>query len=174
MCNDGLNEESKNKITARINKNYELMEEIKLKLVSRYTKDLDSELDFVKSILDDRSRVISTDELSLIVLELPTLIYFACEGLERLGMKEAVIETIKKDAYNQAHLKAVGTVEIKKSTAETESRQEAIMQTIYKGAYKTLKTKIEAAYELLNAVKKVLNDRTDTYKKEKYNSRYSS
>lgn len=131
-------------------------------VVSRYCKQLDRYVKQIDDILKQDSEI-SDEELDDFALNLPALIYFACDAQESLGIKEDVSRAIRNEIYNKARDKAEGTVADKDSIANLASQEEDLIVLIYQRAYKKIKCRIDAAYEILNSVKKVMTRRISAY-----------
>ena len=156
---------SKEDLSETINKvevNSELIDSIVDDIVSKYCKSLDSYVKQIDDILKEGNEI-SDYELDDFALNLPSLIYFACDAQESLGIKEDVSKAFRAEIYNIAREKASGTVADKDSVAILASQKESLVVAIYQRSYKKIKCRIEAAYELLNSVKKVLTRRIASY-----------
>lgn len=143
----------------RVEESTKLVEDVVNSLVSTYCADLDDFMGLIRSILRDPASIVTDDELESMVLVLPNLIYFASDSVESLGLRGDMAKAIRLDAYNAIHKAASGTVADKRAQAESGSQEEALVQACYESAYKKIKNKIEAAYEQLNAIKKVIDRR---------------
>ena len=138
-------------------------------LVEEYTKELDEKVNAVKSYLNQIKEFdLGFDVLSLqkIVIDLSSTIYFTQEQVEKIGVLEDMSKIKYKKAYNDAYMAKQGaaTLESRKYTADqlramadTDALEENIINFIYAHAASVLKTKIDAAYELLKAVSKCLS-----------------
>lgn len=146
-------------IRERVDSNSKFISQVVDNLITEYTKDLDSMMEFILEIVRDEKNPASDAELNNIVLELPAILYYASEGVEKLGIKEDVARAIRKEIYNSAHKEAGGTIADKQAEAEIASQQEYIVQVAYERAYKIIRAKIDAGYELLSSVKKVISSR---------------
>lgn len=138
-------------------------------LVEEYTKELDDKVNAVKHYLEQiREYDLGFDVLSLqkMALDLSSTIYFTQERVEKLGLLDDLSKIKYKKAYNDAYMAKQGaaTLEARKYTsdqlraiADTEAIEENLINFIYSHAASVLKTKIDAAYELLKAVSKCLS-----------------
>jgi hypothetical protein len=150
------------KVTTIINKvedNAELILDITGQLVENYCGPLDRcMLDF-KNILDDPQYPPTDEELEIMALKLPNLLYFTGEAVETLGIKGDIAEAVKMDIYNKVHLETSGTIADKQAAADLETQKEKLVQVSYQRAYKKIKLRMEAGYETLNSIKKVISRR---------------
>lgn len=147
----------------RIETNSDLIEVIVNKLVQDYCKPLDEYVSFIRSILNDSANPPTDTELDDFVLNIPTLLYFTGEAQESLGIKEDVAKAVKQELFSEVYAAAVGTIGDKTAAAELLTQNEYIVHTAYQRAYKKVKLRMEAAYELLQSVKKVISRRTTEY-----------
>ena len=99
------------------------------------------------------------EELEDFTLNLPSLLYLVSARREELKVKEEVAKAIHKDVYNRVREKAQGTVADKDTAADLAAQSEAITVIVLQRSGSTIKTREEAAWEMLNSVKKVLTRR---------------
>ncbi len=129
-------------------------------IVQEVCKDLDSYMKQIDEILCDRDTPVSDTELEDFTLNLPSLLYLVSARREELRVKEDVAKAVHKDVYNRVREKAQGTVADKDTAADLAAQSEAITVIVLQRAGSTIKTREEAAWEMLNSVKKVLTRRT--------------
>lgn len=149
-------------------------------LVKRYSKELDEFVEVVQKYLqlvkEGTMEVYDTETLELQAIKLPTLLYFAGDGLEILGAESDVAEYRRKELYNQVISELSTekyTIPDKKAEAEKRTEYEAMVTEIYDRAYKQLKLKIEHATKLLESMKKVMEIRTAKISKGKGGDEYN-
>lgn len=141
-----------------------ILDEIVADIINPYCKDLDKYVLFIKDCLKDGENPPTTDELDDFCLNLSTYIYFAGGMCEQLGIRDDISKAIYKEVYHTARANLdKGTVADKDSLAELASQEEYIVSSAYTRAYKTLRSKIENAQELLSSCKKVLSRRMAEY-----------
>lgn len=150
-------------IQRRVNSNSELIDSIVDRLVADHCEPLDNYMKFVQNILQDTANPPTDKELDDFVLNIATLLYFAGEAQESLGIKEDVAKAIKMELYNEVYDKAQGTIADKTSKAELATQAEYISHTAYARAYKKVKLRVEAGNEVLQSVKKVISRRMSEY-----------
>ena len=144
----------------RINNNSKLINDLTNKLVADYCKQLDDYVRFIQSILQDDKHPPTAQELDDFCLNLPVLLYFAGEAQENLGIKTDVAKAVKQEKYNEVYKELQkGTISDKTSKAELAVQSEEVTRIIYARAYSIVKNKLEAAYELLSSIKKVISRR---------------
>lgn len=133
-------------------------------LVLGYTSDLDQLM--IKIHVDTVENEATDAQLEKYVLELSNALYFIGSRLEAMGIKDDLSKLAAKQVYNEAYLDAPVDAKGKKPTvaeltaiAEDSSRYETIMNNIYSRAYRQIKYKVDAAYEMLASLRKVISKR---------------
>ena len=124
-----------------------------------FCKELDDLMDNWRSMLKDKNNPPTDLELEDIIAEIPVILYFFSEGVEKVGIKEDIANALRQEVYNKINIEEHGNVGDRKSMAELGSQEEEIVKIAYKRAAKILKYKLEAGYELLNSAKKILGFR---------------
>lgn len=147
----------------RINNNSKLINDLTNKLVSDYCKQLDNYVKFVQDLLQDDKHPPTAEELDDIVMNLPVLLYFCGEAQENLGIKTDVAKAVKLEKYNEIYNEVKGTIADKTAKSELAAQSETVTHIIYDRAYKIVKEKMNAAYELLSSCKKVISRRMSEY-----------
>lgn len=143
----------------KVEKNSAKVEKLVDELVDKYCHQLDELVSMFKEILHDKDNPITEDELDEICLKLPTYLYFIGEAQERFGVKEDIAKSVKMELYNEIHQRTKGTIADKQAASEAATLEEDIVYQAYKRSYKRIKQKLEAAYELLSSIKKVISRR---------------
>lgn len=138
-------------------------------LVEEYSKDLDEKVDGIHAYLTQcRTYDLDLDVPSLqrIVIDLSAAIYYTSSRLEQVEMLADMAKISYKDKYNEAYTSRQGRAKIedRKYTAEqlrALADQEAIEQElthfIYEHCAAILKSKVDAANELLKRCSKSLS-----------------
>jgi len=132
------------------------------RIVKTYCKPLDDYMQQIDDILKSGQEV-SDEELDDFALNIPSLIYFASEAQEAVGIREDVARAIRVEVFNIARQHAKGTVADKDSVADLTSQHELVATVVYQRAYKKIRSRIDAAYEMLNSIKKVMSRRIASY-----------
>lgn len=143
----------------RVNKNSKLINDLTNKLVADYCKGLDELVYSLENIVKDFKNPPTVEMLDYYALNLPIQLYFSGEAQENLGIKTDTAKAIKQEKYNEIYREVNGTIADKTAHSELASQSEAITHIIYDRAYKIVKEKMEAAYELLSSIKKVISRR---------------
>lgn len=144
--------------------NVEQFNQIANNLVTAYTDDIDNLMSRIN--MDVVENEASDDVLEKYMLELSNALYFIGTKLEGMGIKDDLSKLAAKEVFNNAYLDAPLDEKGKKPTvaeitaiAEGESRYETIMNNIYSRAYRQIKYKVDAAYEMLASLRKILSKR---------------
>lgn len=146
------------------------IKEISDKLVEKYCGELDEEMKKIGNMLIC-SQNMTDNELDFEILNLANILYFVGAGQEDLGIKEDTCKAIRQEVYSKAREQATGkTVADKTAQAELIAQAETMTLSIYSRAYKKVKLRMDAGYEMLNSLKKVMNKRITEM--ELSNSRY--
>ena len=118
-------------------------------LVEAYVKDLDEAMRELTVIMDsigeNSIEDIPDSHIEYYCVKIPSLMYYAGQKVEELGMQADLASNSKKVALNDALLKVSGTVPEKKAQAEKLTEDKALVEAIYRRAYNSLKTKLEMA-----------------------------
>ena len=136
------------------------VDEIVNSIIQPYCKDLDNYVRFIADCLKDGENPPTTAELEDFCMNLSAYIYFAGGMCEQLGIRDDISKAIWREVYNTARdNNSHGTVADKNTQAELQSQHEQLTNVCYSRAYKTMKSKVDAAQELLSSCKKVLSHR---------------
>lgn len=159
-----------NDIMERVDGISDTIRRISDRLVKKYCSDLDNFMQVTRDIIT-RNEGISDVQLEQSILELANILYFTGSAQEDLGIKEDTCKAIRQEVYSKAREQATGkTVADKTAQAELVAQAETITLAIYSRAYKKVKLRMDAGYEMLNSLKKVMNKRITEM--ELSNSRY--
>lgn len=137
-------------------------------LVTAYTQHLD---DIMKDLYDthlcDAATPIALLEEKL--FELNNILYFMGDKLDTLSIKTDLAKRAAKEVYNNSYLnhqvkdvvdkKNKTTVAELSAIAERDSLYEATVEDMYEHAESRLKFKIDAGYQMVKAISKILSRR---------------
>jgi hypothetical protein len=146
-------------IIARVEDNSEKIEKVVDELIQPYCEKLDTLITKFRNCLMDKENPVTEWELDDVCLKLPSHLYFMGEAQEKFGIKEDISKSIKMELYNEIHQRTKGTIADKQAASEAGTIEEDIVYRAYQRAYKRIKQKLEAAYELLSSIKKVISRR---------------
>lgn len=158
--------EKLNGIIATTEDNLSYYISISEKLVKEYTSDFDELMQDLKEDLVDGE---PTDAvIEKYVLELNNMLYFLGEKLEGVGIRDDLSRMASKEVFNNKYLesrekdaerKNKTTVPELTAIAEDASKYEAILNSIYSRVYKQIKLKMDAGYDMVNTLRKVISRR---------------
>ena len=163
------NEQSKVEITNVFEKTDEassLFTNISDEVVKAYTSDLDKLLVKIKEKAVENTP--SDNILEKLVMELSNILYFMGTRLESVGIKDDITKLSAKEVYNNSYTNNLTNVgdQKKKPTvaeltvmAENDSRYQTVVNNIYSRVYRQIKYKIDAAYEMLSSLRKIISKR---------------
>lgn len=127
-------------------------------LAKSYCKDLDELMSLIHTAIS--ADVVTDSYLEIAILDLANILYFTGSAQEDLGIKEDTCKAIRQEVYSKAREQATGkTVADKTAQAELIAQAETMTLAIYSRAYKKVKLRMDAGYEMLNSLKKVMNKR---------------
>ena len=135
-------------------------------LVKSYTENMDSLMSdlYTDCIQNDASDKI----LEKYLLELNNMLYFLGSKLETVGIKEDLSRLASKESYNNAYLRNrlkdaeqrnKTTVAELTALAEDASKYETVLNSLYSRVYKQLKFKMDAGYDMVNSLRKIITKR---------------
>ena len=156
---DSLDIAKVNNIRLHVENNAKIVDDIIDDIIKPYSASLDKYVQFVSDCLKDGETPPTTSELEDFCMNLSALIYFASGMCENLGVKDDISKAVYKEADNNARDDYKGTIADKNAQAELASQQEQLTNICFSRAYKTMKSKVDAAQELLSSCKKVLSHR---------------
>lgn len=157
---DNIKPEKIKDIQLHIENNSKVVNDIVNDIIKSYCEDLDNYVTFIKECLADGQNPPTDAELDDFCMNLSTYIYFAGGMVEQLGIRDDIAKAVYKETYHTARSSQdKGTVADKDSLAELSSQQELLTSICYTRAWKTMKSKVENAQELLQSCKKVLTRR---------------
>lgn len=145
--------------------NAEYYTNISDKLVEAYSNDLDLLMNRVRA--DCIETEPSDKVLEMYTLELSNALYFVGQKLETIGIKEDLTKMAAKEAYNNAYLHHMETGDAKKkptvaeltALSEDDAKYQTVINSIYARVYRQVKYKVDAAYEMLSSIRKIISKR---------------
>lgn len=156
-------------IMKNVNNISDTIMELSDNLVRRYCKDLNVLMLNIQAYI--KANNVTDEFLETSILDLANILYFTGSAQEDLGIKEDICKAIRQEVYSKAREQATGkTVADKTAQAELTAQAETMTLAIYSRAYKKVKLRMDAGYEMLNSLKKVMNKRITEM--ELSNSRY--
>lgn len=153
-----MNDDVKNLIDS-VDSSSNYLDDIVDSLVQSCCQELDDYIIYVKRLLDDVDTPITDGELDDIILTIPTLLYFAGNAQESLGIREDISKMDETSKYNQVLVEAPGTVQAKQAYAKLQTQNETLATMVYQRACKKIKLRCDYACEILQSSKKILSRR---------------
>lgn len=118
------------------------------------TQEIDICVDKIKTFLKKKNY--NNQELSELLLELPTVMYYANSELINMTIRKDIAEQIKRNEYDNAFLQAVGTVADKTSTARNKTQESTLTESIYNKVCKNIQNKLEDSERLFDSLRKIM------------------
>jgi len=146
-------------IRDRVEENAAKIDAIVDELVYQHCKEVDELMIKYKSCLLDKEHPVTDWELDDVCTKLTGYLYFVGEAQEKFGIREDIAKSVKMERYNEVHRRTKGTIADKQAASEAATLEEEIVYKSYQRAYKRIKQKLEAAYEVVSSIKKVMSRR---------------
>ena len=132
-------------------------DQLLLEITKDYTEQLDNMVVKIQRKLSESEGDLPIDDLIHYIAELCPIVYYVIAKLEALGIRSDMSEQLRVEKYNQARQSAAGTATDKTSFAELETTDESFVSNIYSRAYKSIKSRVDAAQMTIDALKKSLS-----------------
>lgn len=133
---------------------YNEIVEIADDIVQRYTTEIDKYIGFASKL-----ETFSNESLRDLILKLALTSYTFSETKEKSIIKMECAETLRKEKHAKIFNEADGTVTSRENKAIIESSNEIIVETIYTLVANLLKTRLDEAHRIVDALKSVLMSR---------------
>lgn len=151
-----------------IETNVEYFNKTAAEAAAKYTEDLDGLMNDLYSAVTQEHEA-ETPTLERYYLELTNMLYFMAQRVEQLNVYADMAKAQAKEVYNKSYLtnsaakdekgKSMRTVAENTALAEEDSKYESTLETIYKSAYSVAKAKVQAGFEMVNTLRKILTVR---------------
>ena len=155
-----------NELVDTVEQNVEYYVGISDKIIESYTSDFDNLMsDLKRDIIENEPNDILLEKY---VLELNNTLYFLSSKLESIGIRDDLSKMATKEVFNAAYLesrekdmerKNKTTVAELTAIAEDASKYESILNSIYSRVYKQIKMKMDAGYDMVNTLRKIITRR---------------
>lgn len=122
-------------------------------------------------------KVIATDpvnisDLNYFIGYLPTLLYFASDRAEMVGIQMDSSSAIRKEKYDNLYVIAAGkTIPDKQAETRKLVMNEEVIESAYKRAYKKVQSKLEQADKVLASLKRIQGWQIAELETQQYNSK---
>ena len=164
---NNFNADTLNNTVATATANSEIIIKLASEVLTTYTADLGK---VMTNVYNDVIAVEAPADkvLENYMLSLSNILYFVGSKLETVGIKDDVAEMTKKEAYNNTYLEKIAesasaskkpTVAELSAISEESSKYEQLVNAIYTHVYKTLRFKVDAGYDMLNSIRKLVTKR---------------
>lgn len=153
-----VSDEQLDKVLKRVELNSNEVDAVVQQIVDEYCDRLDEIMDEIDKYLHNHDNV-PNSHLEHFVVSIPNRLYWVCDAAENLGVRDDVSRLLYREAYNNARRTAEGTVADKDTIAALHTHAEALTAVVYSRAAKMVKAKLDNAYEMLAALKKVMSVR---------------
>lgn len=165
---NNLDTEKVDSIMKETEENSSYFENAVSQMVSSYCADLDSIMtDLYRDLTGELA--IDTNTVERYYGELTNLLYFMSDRLEKLNVYGDMAKSVSKEVYDKKYLeassekdekgKSIRTIAENQSIASLGSQYESAVSQIYEHAYRNVKTKIDAANEMVTTLKNILKKR---------------
>ncbi len=154
-------------ISNSVESNSRLVDEVVASIVADYSQGLDEVIRAAREALHNKGEL-TDHEIEYFILNIPLQLYYSSSAQETVGIREDVAKMIRQRLYIEARQAASGTVEDKNTAAEKQVTQETLTAAAYTRASRILKSKNEAALEVLSAFKKVVSRRMEEYQLSRF------
>ena len=155
---DNLDKERFTKDIEIVKQDKQYLVEISDKICLEFTAHLDKLMQDI--YVDIKGDKVSDKMLESNYLELTSLVYFLGDKLESLGIEQTVASARNQEIFNKLYQEAEGTIKDKQASAEEGSKYEYFLKAVYDSVYKRIKLKMDAAYEMVSTLKRVIAART--------------
>ena len=109
-------------------------------IVNKYTKELDDYVANLKSISFSDSPDMTNSEIYQSLMFISSSMYCLVPLMEKTFLKQSIANALTEEAYNTAYIgQEEGTVELKKSIANSKIDEEKVIALVYKHASNRIK-----------------------------------
>lgn len=149
------------RVLTRIDADAEIIDRIVNNIVDNYCKDLDDIMSNILAILQDDSLIPGDEELDIMVMKLPAVLYFVSDAQENIGIREDVAKALEREVKQKARTNAPAglTVADKDAIADLASMQEVMTKCAISRANSKIKSRVNIALEMISSIKKVISRR---------------
>lgn len=155
-----FNVEKHKQIAVSVEDNAILVDDVISDIIQNYCSGLDTLVD--KAREDMRSNgTLTNAELDWYIMTIPIEQYYTRSFQDNLSVRADVAAMVRKRLYIEARQAAEGTVEDKNTAAEKAVMQETLTQMAYTRASSIVKSRNDAAMDILSAFKKVRSARME-------------
>lgn len=129
-------------------------------IVGNYTKEIDDYVANLKSISFSDSPDMTNSEIYQSLMFISSSMYSLVPLMEKTFLKQSIANALTEEAYNTAYIgQEEGTVELKKSIANSKIDKEKVIALVYKHASNRIKNTYNAADNVYSALKKIASSK---------------
>lgn len=156
-----------NKVVSDVDSRMTYFSEIGAPIIEFYTSDLDNLMKIIDDLVKSKTDEFNVNELQYYFMKLTAELYFVTTNVEKVGLLMDLSNMTYKDAFNTSLLNnsstdAKLTVAKLNAIADKESLAENVLNFIYSRTYKILKSKLDAANEMIRTLSKLISYRMQT------------
>lgn len=147
---------------AKLEENAKYIDTIIDDVVFENTAHLDSIMQDIYKEINANVGGLPQEMLCNYFMELTNLLYFISAKLEKVSVRSCLSKAMYNEAYNNIYLDITKadkktTVAEKEATAENGAIKESTVQIIYESAQRKIKAKVEAGYEMVRTLSKIIS-----------------
>lgn len=167
---DGINEEMLAEKVNEIDRHSEAITKLVAQISKPATRELDVIMDRIYKVIKDGDAPLPILEDNL--LRLTATIYNTTVNVEQIGVQSDMSKAVYTDVYQNAIRNASGTIQEKAANADIAAQYSALAMDIRTRAYKIGKAKLDAAENMMNALRKVITSRVAEKNRSDYEADY--
>lgn len=139
-------------------------------IVERACGELDEAVIEVQQVIS--ADPVNISDLNYFIGYLPTLLYFASDRAEMVGIQMDSSSAIRKEKYDNLYVIAAGkTIPDKQAETRKLVMNEEVIESAYKRAYKKVQSKLEQADKILASLKRIQGWQIAELETQQYNSK---
>lgn len=132
----------------------EIINKVVDEIVVRACGQLDEAMADIQDVVSQNP--VDVNDLNYFIGYLPTLLYFAADGAEMVGIQMDSSSAIRKEKYDNLYVLAAGkTIPDKQAETRKLVMNEEVIESAYKRAYKKVQSKLEQADKVLSSLKRI-------------------
>lgn len=132
----------------------EIINKVVDEIVVRACGQLDEAMAEIQDVVSQNP--VDVNDLNYFIGYLPTLLYFAADRAEMVGIQMDSSSAIRKEKYDNLYVLAAGkTIPDKQAETRKLVMNEEVIESAYKRAYKKVQSKLEQADKVLASLKRI-------------------
>lgn len=139
-------------------------------IVERACGPLDEAISDIQQVISQNA--VNIEDLNYYIGYLPTLLYFASDRAEMVGIQMDSSSAIRKEKYDNLYVIAAGkTIPDKQAETRKLVMNEEVIEGAYKRAYKKVQSKLEQADKVLASLKRIQGWQLAQLETQQFNSK---